>query len=71
MRILGIEIFYWISDWATPQPPFFSKARECGFDAVEISLVNGPNIDFQAYHDALQNNALKVYCRWGFRLTRI
>ncbi|MEL6148785.1 MAG: sugar phosphate isomerase/epimerase family protein [Chloroflexota bacterium] len=65
MRTPGIEIFYWIDDWATDQPPYFEKARAAGFDAVEMSLVNGPNIDVAAYKAALEAHNLQVYCSMG------
>lgn len=65
MRIPGIEIFYWIPEWGTDQPPFFHKARTAGFDAVEISLVAGPDIDVAAYRRALDEHDLTVYCSMG------
>lgn len=65
MRILGIEIFYWIADWNTAQPPFFHKARQNDFDAVEVSLVSGPDIDVQSFRDELERHQLAVYCSLG------
>lgn len=65
MRNLGIEIFYWIEDWSADQTRYFPKAASCNFDAVEISLVSGPDIDVQAYKDALSRNNLGVYCSMG------
>jgi D-psicose/D-tagatose/L-ribulose 3-epimerase len=65
MRTVGIEIFYWIADWDTDQVPFFHKARETGFDAVEISLVGGPDIDIEGYRAGLSQFDLQVYCSMG------
>lgn len=65
MRQLGIEIFYWIDNWADDQTAYFKRARDCGFDAVEISLVSGPDINLEAYKDALSQHDLAVYCSMG------
>lgn len=65
MRTSGIEIFYWIDNWSDDQTAYFSRARACHFDAVEISLVSGPDIDIQAYTDALNQHNLAVYCSMG------
>ena len=65
MRTLGIEIFYWIDDWAGNQTAYFSRARATGFDAVEISLVDGPNIDILRFQDELDRYNLDVFCSMG------
>jgi D-psicose/D-tagatose/L-ribulose 3-epimerase len=70
VRPVGIEIFYWIDSWADDQPAYFHKARACGFDAVEISLVSGPNIDIARYCDELQRQQLAVYCSMGLPLDK-
>lgn len=65
MRTLGIEIFYWIEDWHGDQVARFARARATGYDAVEISLVNGPDINIPAYLDELKRYHLGVYCSMG------
>lgn len=65
MRTSGIEIFYWIESWNAEQTEYFSNAQDCGFDAVEISLVSGPEIHLETYRDALSKHNLAVYCSMG------
>ncbi len=65
MRTLGIEIFYWIENWSGDQVAYFSRARATGFDAVEISLVTGPDIDIASYRAELERFDLQVYCSMG------
>ena len=65
MRQLGIEIFYWIADWSGDQVAFFNRARATGYQAVEISLVNGPDIDIVAFREELARHQLAVYCSMG------
>ena len=65
MRILGIEIFYWIAEWSGDQVAHFARARATGYDAVEISLVSGPDIDVAAFRDELERYDLAVYCSMG------
>lgn len=65
MRTLGIEIFYWIDDWSGDQVGHFGRARATGYDAVEISLVAGPDIDRRAYREELERHHLAVYCSMG------
>jgi D-psicose/D-tagatose/L-ribulose 3-epimerase len=65
MRKLGIEIFYWIDTWAGDQAAYFERAAACGFEAVEISLVSGPDIDVAAIRAELKRLGLAVYCSMG------
>jgi len=65
MRKLGIEIFYWIDNWADDQTAFFERAVACGFEAVEISLVSGPDIDVAGMRAKLERHGLAVYCSMG------
>jgi D-psicose/D-tagatose/L-ribulose 3-epimerase len=66
MRKIGIEIFYWIDNWADDQIAYFAKARECGFDAVEISFVSGPEtIDVARMRQELDSLGLEVFCSTG------
>lgn len=66
MRHIGIEIFYWIDHWSDDQIAYFSKAKECGFDAVEISFVSGPEtIDIPRMCKELDRLGLDVFCSTG------
>ena len=38
-RPVGIEIFYFMDRWMDDQAAYFAKAKDCGFDGVEISLM--------------------------------
>lgn len=68
MRKLGIEIFYWLNNWQDDQISCFGRARGAGFDAVEISLINGPDIDISAFRAGLAEHSLNVYCSVGLPL---
>jgi D-psicose/D-tagatose/L-ribulose 3-epimerase len=68
MRKLGIEIFYWLENWQDDQVRCFAKARAAGFDAVEISLINGPEIDITAFRAGLEHHQLAVFCSVGLPL---
>jgi len=66
MRPIGIEIFYWIENWADDQIAFFQKARDCGFDSVEISFVSGPEMmDVPRMRTELDKLNLNVFCSTG------
>lgn len=68
MRKLGIEIFYWLENWQDDQVSCFAKARAAGFDAVEISLINGPDIDITSFRAGLEQHQLDVFCSVGLPL---
>lgn len=70
MRKVGIEIFYWLDHWADDQVACFTKARAAGFDAVEISLITGPNIDVAAVRSELDKQQLGVFCSMGLPLDK-
>lgn len=70
MRPIGIEIFYWLDNWSDDQVACFAKARATGFDAVEISLINGPDIDTAAFRAGLEQNDLGVFCSTGLPLDK-
>jgi D-psicose/D-tagatose/L-ribulose 3-epimerase len=65
MRRVGIEIFYWLDNWSDDQASCFARAKSLGFDAVEISLVSGPNIDITSIRAELDRNGLDVFCSMG------
>src|SRR5437764_15336802 len=70
MRKLGIEVFYWLPNWADDQVSCFAKAKACGFDAVEISLVAGPDIDVPRIRETLDRLGLTVFCSMGLPLDK-
>ncbi len=65
MRKIGIEIFYWLDNWSDDQVSMFECAKSCGFDAVEISFVAGPEIDVARWRVELDRLGLDVYCSTG------
>ena len=66
MRKIGIEIFYWIDNWSDDQIAYFPRAKDCGFDAVEISFVSGPeSIDVPRMRAEAERLGLDVYCSTG------
>jgi D-psicose/D-tagatose/L-ribulose 3-epimerase len=70
MRKLGIEVFYWLPNWADDQISTFAKAKACGFDAVEISLVAGPDIDIRRIRESLDRHGLDVFCSMSLPLDK-
>ncbi len=66
MREIGIEIFYWIDRWEEDQVSYFTRAKMCDFDGVEISFVSGPEtIDIPRMLGELTRLDLDVYCSTG------
>lgn len=65
MHKINIEIFYWIDNWADDQVPYFEKAKSCGFDGVEISLVDGPETPVERMKAEAQRLDLDIYCSMG------
>lgn len=70
MRQIGIEIFYWLRNWADDQSSAFSKAREAGFDAVEVSLISGPDTPIRAMRAELDKHQLGVFASMGLPLEK-
>lgn len=70
MRKVGIEIFYWLDNWSDDQISCFSKAQAVGCQAVEISLINGPDMDIPAFRDALARYDLSVFASMGLPLDK-
>jgi D-psicose/D-tagatose/L-ribulose 3-epimerase len=56
---------YWARTWSDDQLPFFARARQAGFDAVEISLINGGDFDIEPYREALNQFGCKPNCIMG------
>lgn len=65
MRRVGIEIFYWIENWSDDQTSYFEKASACGFDAVEVSLIDGPDTDVDRMSTEADRLGLDIYCSMG------
>jgi D-psicose/D-tagatose/L-ribulose 3-epimerase len=68
MRKIGIEIFYWLENWSDDQTSHFAKAKALGFDAVEISLIAGPDTPIDKMRAELDRCGLDVYCSMGLPL---
>lgn len=56
---------YWAVTWSDDQLPFLEKAHQAGFDAAEISLLKGGDIDVTTYRDWLNRLGLQPYCIMG------
>lgn len=65
MRKIGIEIFYWLDNWSDDQTSCFARAKALGFDAVEISLISGPDTPINAIRAELDRCDLDVFCSMG------
>jgi D-psicose/D-tagatose/L-ribulose 3-epimerase len=65
MRTLGIEVFYWLDRWDDDQKSVFERVRKTGYNAAEISLVSGPDIDINHYKNVAAANDLQIYCSMG------
>jgi D-psicose/D-tagatose/L-ribulose 3-epimerase len=70
MRKLGFLVFYWLPNWSDDQVSTFARAKDCGFDAVEISLVSGPDINIRRIREALDQLGLNVFCSMGLPLDK-
>jgi D-psicose/D-tagatose/L-ribulose 3-epimerase len=70
MRPIGIEIFYWLHNWSDFQPSAFAKAQKIGFDAVEVSLVAGPETPIAAMRTELDALGLRVFASMGLPLDK-
>jgi D-psicose/D-tagatose/L-ribulose 3-epimerase len=64
-RPVGIEVFYWLDRWSDDQTACFGKARQAGFDGVEISLVAAAMPDVEQYRRRLTEHGLGVACSTG------
>lgn len=65
MRKVAIEVFYWLDSWADDQVGTFARAAAAGFDGVEISLVSGPQFDWQRMRSELERLGLSVFASTG------
>ncbi len=64
-RDVGIEIFYFMDRWQDDQVAYFSKAAECGYTCVEISLM--PHVHEQSERIAAEaaKHELAILCATG------
>jgi len=65
MRTLAINILYWAEKWSDNQASFFHRAKDAGFDAVEISMMQGGDTDIAPFHSTLAETDLKPFCIMG------
>jgi D-psicose/D-tagatose/L-ribulose 3-epimerase len=65
MRKIGIEIFYWLENWSDDQASCFARAKSLGFEAVEVSLISGPDTPIDVMRAQLDRYGLDVYCSMG------
>jgi len=55
-----------MDNWSDDQIAYFQRAKDCGFDGVEISFVSGPeSIDVKRMRDELDRLGLDVFCSTG------
>lgn len=64
-RPVGIEIFYWMAKWSDDQASYFHKARQAGYDGVEISFVAGTEPSLERITDEAELNGLRVVASTG------
>ena len=64
-RKIGIEIFYFMDRWADDQAAHFSKAAECGYEGVEISLMPHVLEDPSSIQAEASRLELDVLCSTG------
>ncbi len=70
MRQVGIEIFYWLTNWSDEQKSAFATAHRIGFDAVDISLISGPDTPIAAMRAELDQYGLNVFASMGLPLDK-
>ncbi len=70
MRKIGIEIFYWLENWSDDQASCFARAKSLGFDAVEISLISGPETPVASMRAEIDRCGLDVFCSMGLPLAK-
>ncbi|MGH9136748.1 MAG: sugar phosphate isomerase/epimerase family protein, partial [Acidimicrobiales bacterium] len=64
-RTVGVEVFYWLDRWSDDQTACFAKARQAGFDGVEISLIAGSTPDVERCRATLADEGLRIACSTG------
>lgn len=64
-RPVGIEIFYFMDRWADDQAAYFHLARQCGYDAVEVSLMEHNLGDVDRFRGHADKHGLSIACSTG------
>lgn len=68
-RPVGIEIFYWMDRWSDDQVAYVHKARETGYDGVEVSLLVDHPLPVDRLRSELDQHGLDVVCSTGLSPT--
>lgn len=61
----GVHVSLWTRNWSDDYVPFFAKAAELGFGAVEVPLLDPRNTDTTIIQSEANRHGLKVYCGTG------
>lgn len=64
-RRVGVEIFYWMEEWTDDQASYFARARDAGFDGVEISFVAGEETSLDRIAKEAESQQLEVVASTG------
>lgn len=64
-RPVGIGIFYWMDRWSDDQAGYVHKAREAGYDGVEVSLPIEGDHPVERLRAELERHELGVVCSTG------
>jgi D-psicose/D-tagatose/L-ribulose 3-epimerase len=70
MRIIGLEIFYWLKNWSDDQTSCIARSKAAGFDAVEISLISGPDTPIDEIKAEAERYGMRVFCSMGLPLDK-
>ena len=65
MHKIGIHLSYWQESWSDPLAPLFQRAKDAGFDVVELPLLAPHRMDFQYLKSALDRAGLLASCGTG------
>jgi D-psicose/D-tagatose/L-ribulose 3-epimerase len=62
---IGIHVSLWTPEWNSPFRDYIYKARELGFNNVEIPIMDPESFPLKEVKNALQETGLKVSCGTG------
>lgn len=65
MHKIGIHLSYWQEFWSDPLAPLFQRAKNAGFDVVELPLLAPHLMDFQNLKSELDHVGLLASCGTG------
>jgi D-psicose/D-tagatose/L-ribulose 3-epimerase len=65
MHKIGIHLSYWQESWSDPLAPLFQRAKDAGFDVVELPLLTPHQMDFQYLKSELERAGLLASCGTG------